>query len=39
MLNSVDIDFKNPEQFEVFGAVFSENNISSFFNILLAFNI
>lgn len=39
MLNSVEIDFKNPEQFEVFGTIFSENNISSFFNILLAFNI
>lgn len=39
VLNKTDIDFSNPQQFELFGAFFSEDNLSAFFNILLAYNL
>lgn len=39
VLNKTDINFSNPQQFELFGAFFSEDNLSAFFNILLAYNL
>lgn len=39
ILNRTTIDFNNPAQFELFGSIFNEDNISAFFNILLAYNL